>query len=69
MQTLIISIQTDQHIYAEAAELSVQTYNDKQISLTINSTHHILTLPLEPAVALELADALEKQVQRMGGVL
>lgn len=51
------------------ATISVQQDNDDTISVIIDSNCHLITLCLPPACALELADALEHQVQKMGGVL
>lgn len=59
----------NQCCYIERAHVSVQPANDNKISIVIEGSDNIVTLPLDPAVALELADALEQQVQKMGGVL
>lgn len=69
MQTVIYVRNTQQHTYIENAELAVQPDNGGKISLVIEASNHILTLNLDAATALELADALEQQVQKMGGVL
>lgn len=59
----------NQCCYIERAHLSVQPANDDKISIVIEGSDNIVTLPLDAATALELADALEQQVQKMGGVL
>ena len=69
MKTRIKVRNTDQHTYVEPAEISVLPDNDGKISIMIEASNHIVTLPLDPATALALADALEQQVQKMGGVL
>lgn len=60
---------TNQCCYIESAHMSVQPDNDNKITLVIEGSDNIVTLPLSPAIAIELADALETQVQKMGGVL
>lgn len=60
---------TNQCCYIESAHISVQPDNNNKISILIEGSDNIVTLPLDPAAALELANALESQVQKMGGVL
>lgn len=69
MKTRIKVRNTNQHTYIEPAEISVLPDNDGKISITIEASSHLVTLPLDAATALQLADALEQQVQKMGGVL
>lgn len=64
-----LKIRNNQCCYSERAHLSVQPDNESCISIVIEGSDNIVTLPLTPTLAIELADALETQVQKMGGVL
>lgn len=69
MKTVVRIKNTPQYTTVVGCTITVQQGNLDQINITIETDTHTYTLPLEPANALELADALEHYVQMNGGVL